>query len=541
MRNENMRTVEDMLSEHKNHQRLSLGLSFLQILLSVATPLLIKLLIDEITGTMVIENVMKIGIALILVNILIIIVDIVCGYVWHSLALKAGNTMRYKVFENVINKKISFFNSNTNGDITARILEDSNMIASSAVLSRNMLILNCANLIVMLTVMVVLSPQLTLVVLVFMPLYAYLFNKLNKRLRSSSLSSRENYSKTMQIIQQDIEGISTIKFFNKESFFVDKFKETLDKLLDINKRMLMLNRVGSGVTQSIVTMMPVAVLLVGTVLIINGNTTVGTLMAFYSYIGYMYEPINNLSDYNLARQQAIGMSDRVVKFINEGNEDESLETVPNTTINELEFNDVDFYYNEGENILNDFDMKIKSGDVVAISGVSGKGKTTVLKLLTKINTANSGVVNINDVNINNYTKEQLYNKISVVEQTPFIFNSTIRENILFDSNIDDEKLKNILDITGVSEFVGIDGLNEEVLEYGKNFSGGQKQRICLSRALARDFDVLILDEAFSALDQSLSVSIMGNLKEYVENENKILILVAHNEELIGMCNRIVEL
>lgn len=536
---DNIKKVSKLLGEYKVQQFIILLLLLFQLLLSILSPILIKLLIDEITTTLRYELIIKIGVILLAVGIISTIVGGVQNYYWHYLRYSAINTLRYKVFENTLNKNVSFFNEIASGDITSRILDDTTILAQTVVIGMPMLIYNILNIISILSIMFIFSPILSFIVIIFIPIYIIVFNKINKSIRVNSVKERENYSVLMQNIQQNILGIRSIKFNNKENFFSQKFSLLLKKHLKSQKIILLFNTIGNSCTDFIVTITPIIVLITGAILVLNQKITLGTLLAFYSYLGYIYAPLDNLSDYYLGLQSAIGTSQRIIDFLNQHNKDATNESILLTKISDIEFSNVSFSYKGTHNILEKLNFKINQGDVVALVGDSGKGKSTVLNLLMRVYDPDQGEILINNTKSNNYTIEELYSKVSFIDQFPFIFNSSIKENIMFDNDINEEKLDIVFSITKVDEAIKeLDkDLKFEILECGKNISGGQKQRICLSRALLKNFDILILDEALSALDYSAAKQIMNNLIRYVKDHQKIMLIVTHDKELLNLCDK----
>ena len=210
-------------------------------------------------------------------------------------------------------------------------------------------------------------------------------------------------------------------------------------------------------------------------------------------------------------------------------------------INSIEFKNVSFSYDNKINIINNLSFKIEKGDKVAIVGASGMGKSTILQLLMKVYNEYTGEILINGINLKDINKSSIYDRISLVEQNMFIFNGTIRENIIFNNN--NNKIEESLKISSCNEFINDydKSLYEVLLEGGKNISGGQMQRICICRALEKNFDTLILDESTSALDKLTEEKVINNINDYIVNNNKILITISHRDKPTSICNKIINL
>lgn len=539
----NLKIIARLLKEYRIHQAIITIILMGELCLAMLSPLLMKELIDEITLDLRQDVIFRLGITLVIVGLGRVIIDGIQNYYWHWIRYNAINTLRYKIFRNIIDKHISFFNSTQSGEISTKILDDTVIVAQSIVIGVPMLIYNLLNIIIIIIIMFIFSKLLAVIVLLSLPIYVFIFNKINKSLRENSTKERESYSKIRHEVHQNLLGIRTIKFSKQERFFSNKFKKLIDNYFKDQRSILKFNTIGSSTTNLIITMLPLIILVVGATLVSESSITVGTLLAFYSYLGYIYEPLNNLSDFCLGTQTSIATSDRLIEFINSNEEEVQIKVNDSKPIETIEFKDINFSYDRCENILEEFSLKIESGQIVGLDGASGKGKSTILNLLMKIYKVDRGKILINNINLKEYNEDVLYSKIAIVDQFPFIFNSSIKENIIFNGKVEECKLGISLAMSQADQFIdGLErGIDTEILESGRNLSGGQKQRVCISRALSKEFDVLVLDEAFSALDKNSSKEIMDTLIKYIKANNKILIIVTHNKELMKLCDKIVSI
>jgi ABC-type multidrug transport system fused ATPase/permease subunit len=211
-------------------------------------------------------------------------------------------------------------------------------------------------------------------------------------------------------------------------------------------------------------------------------------------------------------------------------------------ISSIKFEDVSFKYNDHE-VLSDFNFELNAGDFAVLTGSSGKGKTTILNLLLGFLTPDKGYISINDQILNNAERKGYWNKISYVKQQTFFTGDSILKNItLTDAEPDQQKLRKVIAFCGIDEMLNSyrEGMDLAIKENGKNISGGQRQRIMLARALYHDFDLLIIDESFSELDDAAETSILIKLKQLAD-QGKMILIITHNKDSFQFCNKMISL
>ncbi len=297
---------------------------------------------------------------------------------------------------------------------------------------------------------------------------------------------------------------------------------------------------GSSITIFIVSILPVVILIYGAWLINRGKMEVSSLIAFYTYLPYLYEPIRNLTDFNIGRQVAKGSSERILELLNEDMQEES-DGLELEAFNTLSFTNLRFSYDEKRKVLDGLSFEINKGDIVGIVGESGTGKSTLLKLLTQNIVPFDSSIRINDIDICNYSAESLLKLMVYVTQNPFVFSGTIKENIAFNGD-EVSKLNDALNISVLDEFYSdVTNKNMMISDFGRNISGGQKQRISISRAIYHSKKIIILDEPTSALDYDTSIKFMNLLVGYCKNNEITLLFVTHERSLLSYCNKVIDL
>ncbi len=522
-----------LFSGFKKKQIFICVLISVEISVSAYIPFLIRDLINIITYNNNINKVISISEILFIITILHVIILKIENYYWHKLRLESVNYLRLKMFESALVKPKSFFDNKSIGEILAMIMDDTSIAAQNIVIGMPMLFSNIVNLIIVVCVLLSLNVKLTIITLSILPIYIVWFNHLNKTLRKTSKSERENFGMVMKDAEEKLQAVDTIKVFKMESFMTRIFKNKLDSHFKYVKKNLFYNNLGSGLTRLITALLPILILTYGSILITKRQLSLGALIAFYTYMSNIYEPLSNLSDYNLGLQTSLAVSDRIIDFL-ELNIIKDTGKINISNFKSMEFKDMSFGYEPDKLIFKDFNFKINKGDHVGIVGKSGCGKSTFLKLLLGMYPANRGQILINDIDIRDVNISSLYSMISIQEQVPFIFDGTLEENLVLNSPIKRTFLNKITDAMKVSE---IGSFNKKISL--SNLSVGQMQRICMARALLKNSEILIFDEPTAALDLNLEKQIQNNLK-YLTSD-KTVILVTHRTELLKDCNVILDL
>lgn len=509
----------------------------LTTLISAFIPFLVMDLIDTITYHLNFSKITKLGTLIIAITLIKIVLDFTQNYYWHKLRLNAVNHLREFMFEKMLYKSKEYFDKTSTGKILTMIMDDSSIVAQNIVIGMPMLASNIIHLLTVSVVLFILSKQLFLVLLILIPIYTIVFNKLNSKIRNISKIERVHFADIMNDAQEKIDGIDTIKVFQREEFMYKNFSEKIQNHFKFVSKNLFYESMGRGITDGIIALTPIVILLYGSFLIANEKLTLGGLMAFYTYISYLYEPLINLSDFNLGRQKAISVGENILNFIDiECNEKDGAFKI--SEFEKLEFKNVCFSYKGESDIIKELSFTINKGDKVAIKGGSGSGKSTLLKLILRMYNPTYGNIYINNIDIRDIELSSLYKLFSIQVQNLFVFEGTIEENISLGKTINIEKIYKSMDLGQLNRtlnpFNNIkNNINNNLL------SGGQKQRLCLSRAFLKPFDILILDEPSSSIDIDLEDNLKLDLKKLIGE--KTLIITSHRPSLLELCNKEINL
>lgn len=507
----------------------------LSIITSSFLPYLIGNFISKVQMSVELKQIISYGLIIFCVGAFSSVLESYQNYKWHSFRIEVINYFRTLMMKVSFNKEMSYFR-NKNEDFGSRILEDSVIVAQSISIGVAMLYLNVLRIIVVFALMLRINIKLSIIILCFVPIYTMYYHYVDKRVAENSRKERSSYSQLSNNIKNILKGILHIKIYNKEEYFYNGFNDKVREYSKFSKNLKLYDSIGYGVGQFIKTILPVTILIVGAIEVYNGRMSLGYLFTFYAYLEYLYEPMMNLSDWYSGTQVTLGMSDRVVNYL-ECNDEIS----GDTTIDEIfdiRFEDVSFGFETETKILNNFNLHIQKGDVLGIVGKSGSGKSTLINLILKIWKNYEGNILINGVNLKSIDTNSLYKCVSYVEQENFIFNGTLRENIAFENDKDNE-------INNCIRFARIDDQSIKrddfvILDDGYNLSSGQKQRISIARCFYKNSSLIILDEFTSNIDKEIENEILNNLMS-MNLENKIVIIVSHRENPLKLCNKILNL
>ena len=281
-----------------------------------------------------------------------------------------------------------------------------------------------------------------------------------------------------------------------------------------------------------------AIIWIGSMQVINGKLTLGEMMVFNTLLGYFTEPVKNLIGLQPTIQTAMVSADRLGEVIDLDIEQKDERIIPDNLKGDIEIKNLDFRYGTREQILKNINMKIKKGEKIALVGESGSGKTTLAKLFLKFFDFEKGEININDFNIKDIDITFLREKISYISQDIFLFNNTIKENLMLNETIKMEEVIEMAKKINAYDFINQlpQRFNYVIEENGANLSMGQKQRLSILRALLKKPDILIMDEATSNLD-TITENIIQNTLNNLDMEMTIII-IAHRLSTIRMCDRI---
>ncbi|MDF9831573.1 ABC transporter ATP-binding protein [Parabacteroides sp. PF5-6] len=434
---------------------------------------------------------------------------------------------------NQINRKITqlplgFFSEERKGDIIARVSGDVNEIETSIMSSLDMLFKNPILIVIYLTGMIVISWQLTLFVLVLLPLAGYLMGKVGKSLKRKSLDAQDQWGLLMSQIEETLSGLRIIKAFNAEFKIQERFEKSNERFRRTTNRIYRRQQMAHPMSEFLGTITIVIVLWYGGSLIlsqsgaIDASTFIYYLVIFYSIIN----PAKDLTKASYAIQKGLASMERVDRILeaqSDINDPECPESIALTE--KIAYMDVWFKY-QSEWVLKGINLEIPRGKTVALVGQSGSGKSTLVDLLPRFYEATKGAVYIDGTDIRNATLYDLRHLMGNVNQEAILFNDTFFNNIAFGvENATLEQVQEAARIANAHEFILAteQGYDTTIGDRGGKLSGGQRQRLSIARAILKNPPILILDEATSALDTESERLVQEALENLMRNRTTIVI------------------
>lgn len=480
------------------------------------------------------------------VMIVILLLRTFIGAMKSILALKTGQRIDAALilgyYKHLLTLPQQFFDTMRVGEIISRV--------NDAVKIRNFinnvsldLVVNLMILLFSVGLMFVYSWKLALITLASAPLFLLIFwgfNRLNKKYQRGIMESSADLES--QLVES-INSISTIKRFGIEDFANLKTETRFVHLLKNTFRSIYGAIMAQGGIQFVSTAITIAVLWVGSTLVIDKELTPGALMVFYSLIGYVISPIGSLISSNQTIQDALIAADRLFQIMDlEREQDDSQKIVLEPDmIGDITFENVSFRYGSRKEVFNGLNLKIEKGKTTAVIGESGSGKTTLVSLLQHIYPIQAGRIRIGDYDIAQIDNKSLRRRVGTVPQQIELFAGTIVENIAVgDLRPDMRRIADLAEQLGLKDFIDRlpNGYMTYIGEHGASLSGGERQRIAIARALYKEPEILIFDEATSSLD-SISEKYVKQTLDALARRGKTIIVIAHRLSTVKDADTIV--
>lgn len=467
---------------------------------------------------------------------LIILVLLVSGFLlnwlqnffWFKMIYKGIYLVRKRLFKEVIHQNYEYITKNSSGDIVSRLINDSSIYAEKQLITMPMLLINVSTLVVIFCVISFLNLYIALILFLISILYFASYRFFDKKLRECARQSGEDSSKMLHTANRLYEGIPTIKLFGKEPFFEKKFESSIEEKYQSSVEARKWQSLSQSLSSFIAGLLPVVSIMAGIYFVSIGKCTMGAIFTIFTYTGYIGEPIRNLTDFNVKVQEGKAMEKRL-EFLLPEQKEETGTVLEN--IDTLQMEQVCYEYENGTGVKN-INVSLERGDRLAIVGPSGAGKSTCLKLLLGQLHPTTGKIKINGKNLENYTYCSYLKKLSILPQEIFLFEDSVKENIVFGREYENEELNSLMQRLEIEKF-GDREINE--------LSGGERKRVGLSRALLGFDNVLILDEPTSDVDMNMEKTMVKLVDEYITKKNGILIVITHRPEILRICNKTLQL
>jgi subfamily B ATP-binding cassette protein MsbA len=451
--------------------------------------------------------------------------------------------MRLDIYNKCLNLPISFFNNERKGDLMSKMSNDIKEIEFALMVSLEALYFQPLNIVIFLAALVFLSAQLTLYILLFLPITAIIIGIIGKSLRRKSQKNQELLGRVMSSFEETLGGIRIIKAFNATAFFANRYKAQDSEYTRNNVAVQRRYDLSSPVSETIGIFVSAVLLWLGGSMVFRNELDPEFFLTYFAIFSQLIPPFKAFSNALYSAQKGMASLERIQELVTapELVKDPIYPKIPKFE-RSISFENVGFSYNDDIPVLENIRLEIKKGETIAFVGPSGAGKTTITDLLSRFYDVTSGQIKIDGVDIREFTQDELRKLIGIVNQESILFNDTVRNNIAFGRP--DKTLEEVVEAAKAAnahEFIHVmeSGYETEVGERGGKLSGGQKQRISIARALLRNPQILILDEATSALDSHSEKVVQEALE--VLKMNRTSLVIAHRLSTVMHADKIVVL
>lgn len=537
-------TLKRLLKQAAPHKKLfwsALAMGILVSAIAPIRPILMQRMIDDYIVQFDFKGLQLMTLLLIVLLIVETFLRYALSYVTSWLGQSVIKDIRMKIFKHIQSLKMRFFDKTPIGTSTTRVINDVEAINSTFSEGIVSIITDVLTLIFVIGAMIWMNWKIALVSLSTFPLLLIATYIFKEKIKFAFRIIREKVSQMNAFVQEHITGMRIIQVFNAEERERKKFEKINFDHLDANLKSVWYYSIFFPIVEIILALAIAFMVWSASSEAIKDEASIGVFTSFLLLLNMAFRPLRMLADKFNTLQMGVVSSERVFRILDLKDTTETSGKVNPEKLNgEIEFKNVWFAYNEDDYVLKDVSFEVKQGEMLAIIGSTGSGKSTIINLINKFYDINKGAINIDNISIEDYNLFALRNRIAIVLQDVFLFSGTIYENI----TLHNEKitLENVIDASkdvGAHEFIMQlpGGYNYEVMERGATLSVGQRQLIAFIRALVYNPDILILDEATSSVDRESEILIQNATEKLVSGRTSIVI--AHRLSTIQKADKIM--
>ncbi len=482
------------------------------------------------TGSMNFDRIGQILLILLGLYCLSALLQFVQGWIMTGISQKVTYKLRKEISAKINRMPMNYFDTRTHGEVLSRVTNDVDTLSQSLNQSITQLITSISLIIGILIMMLSISPAMTLIALVILPISGGIIGVVVKKSQKYFHQQQEYLGDVNGQVEEIFGGHNVIKAFNREQAVTDDFDEASKKLYTSAWKSQFMSGMMMPIMQFVGNLGYVAVAVFGGYFVMKGSIVVGDIQAFIQYVRQFTHPIQQLAQISSLLQTTAAASERIFEFLNEDEEEQTAENHAPISIDdvkgEVEFDDVRFGYNPDKIIINDFSANVSQGQKIAIVGPTGAGKTTMIKLLMRFYDLNGGKIKIDGYDINDFDRSELREAFGMVLQDTWLFKGTIMENIRYGRlDATDEEVYAAAKAAHAHHFIETlpGGYNMELNEEITNVSQGQKQLLTIARAILADSKIMILDEATSSVDTRTEIRIQKAMDNLMEGRTSFVI------------------
>jgi len=486
--------------------------------------------------------------AITMVPILILVVFLLRGvatfvstYLMSSIGWQVVKEIRQQVFDKYLAMPTTQFDSTSSGEMISRVTYNCRNIAIVAADCLTVLVRDTLTIIGLLSLMAYHSWKLSLGFLILGPVVAIIIHFASKRFRRINRGIQESMGSVATVIEEAVEGQRLVKIFGAHQYERDRFELVNERNRTLTMKEIITVAASSPLVQFLVAVALAIIVYLGSSGFIVGQVSVGVFMSFITAMMMLFAPLKSLTNMNAKLQAGIAAGESVFAVIDAESEQDTGTVELNASDIRISFDHVGFSYTDDKPVLRDISFTVERGEVVALVGGSGSGKSTIANLLPRLYNIDSGVISVNERDIREYTLSSLRRHISYVGQEVVLFNDTALANVAYGqmNGAGDADVKKACQLAHADSFIEklSDGYQTVLGENGVMLSGGQRQRIAIARAILKDAPLLVLDEATSALDTESERKVQQGLTELMKDRTTIVI--AHRLSTIENADRII--
>ena len=451
--------------------------------------------------------------------------------------------MRNELSHKINQIPVSYFDKHQFGDLLGRFTSDVETVSNALQQSFLQVINGVLTLTLVICMMLYLNFQLALIVIVSIPLTYFGATFILKKSQPYFKKQADTLGVMNGFVQENLTGFNVLKLYGREETSSDDFREITQNLQEVGFKASFISGLMMPILNAISDLTYLLVAVVGGLQVISGQLTIGNMQAFVQYVWQVNQPIQNLTQLAGQLQSAKSSLDRVFQVLDEPDEViDAKEWLEHDLTGQVSFKHVDFQYVENKPLIRDFNLEVKPGEMVAIVGPTGAGKTTLINLLMRFYDVTAGSISVDGHDIRNLSRQEYRKQFGMVLQDAWLYEGTVKENLRFGNlNATDEEIVEAAKAANVDHFIRTlpGGYNMEMNQESSNISLGQKQLLTIARALLADPKILILDEATSSVDTRLELLIQKAMKNLMQGRTSFVI--AHRLSTIQEADKILVL